>query len=69
MPIATVKFFNATNGFGFITPAGGGGNVFVDVTALESAGFVSLNQGLSVAYELEQDRSGKMSAVNLSPAS
>jgi CspA family cold shock protein len=61
-----VKWFNPTKGFGFIQPSGGGADVFVHISAVERAGLSSLNEGQSVAYDLEQDRrSGKSSATNL----
>jgi CspA family cold shock protein len=61
-----VKWFNQTKGFGFIQPSGGGGDVFVHISAVERAGLRGLEEGQSVSYELEQDRrSGKTSAVNL----
>ena len=62
----TVKWFNTTKGFGFISPESGGGDVFVHISAVERAGLRSLNEGQQVSYEIEQDRrSGKTSAVNL----
>jgi CspA family cold shock protein len=64
----TVKFFNADKGYGFIAPDGGGNDAFVHITAVERAGMPTLNQDQRVSYELEQDRRGKMSAVNLQPA-
>jgi CspA family cold shock protein len=63
----TVKFFNADKGYGFIAPDGGGNDAFVHITAVERAGMPTLNQDQRVSYELEQDRRGKMSAVNLQP--
>jgi CspA family cold shock protein len=61
-----VKWFNTTKGFGFIQPANGGPDVFVHISAVERAGLRGLNEGQSIAYDLEQDRrSGKTSAVNL----
>jgi CspA family cold shock protein len=61
-----VKWFNPTKGFGFIQPSGGGGDVFVHITAVERAGLRGLNEGQAVSYEIEEDRrSGKASAVNL----
>ena len=61
-----VKWFNPTKGFGFIQPADGGADVFVHISAVERSGLSALNEGQSVAYDLEQDRrSGKTSAVNL----
>ena len=63
MPTGTVKWFNSTKGFGFIEPSDGGQDVFVHISALERAGLSSLDEGQSIAYELEQDRrSGKTSA-------
>jgi CspA family cold shock protein len=68
MTTGTVKFFNADKGYGFIAPDGGGNDAFVHITAVERAGMATLNQNQRVAYELEQDRRGKTSAVNLQPA-
>ena len=68
MPIGTVKFFNAQKGYGFIQPEDGGNDAFVHITAVERAGMQTLNQDQKVSYDLEQDRRGKMSAVNLKPA-
>ena len=66
MAIGTVKFFNATKGFGFIQPEAGGPDVFVHISAVERAGLRGLNEGQKVSYELEQDRrSGKMAAGQL----
>ncbi|WP_242097819.1 MULTISPECIES: cold-shock protein [unclassified Sphingomonas] len=64
----TVKFFNADKGYGFIAPEDGGADAFVHITAVERAGMQTLNQNQRVTYELEQDRRGKTSAVNLSAA-
>jgi CspA family cold shock protein len=62
----TVKWFNPTKGFGFIQPDDGGQDVFVHISAVEQAGLRGLNEGQTVAYDLEQDRrSGKTSATNL----
>src|SRR6185295_11061466 len=62
----TVKWFNPTKGFGFIQPEDGGQDVFVHISAVEQAGLRGLNEGQTVAYDLEQDRrSGKTSATNL----
>ena len=56
----TVKFFNATKGFGFIEPENGSKDAFVHVTALERCGISSLTDGQKVRYETETDqRSGK----------
>ncbi|WP_213982726.1 cold-shock protein [Sphingomonas sp. dw_22] len=61
----TVKFFNADKGYGFIAPDTGGQDAFVHITAVERAGMATLNQNQRVTYELEQDKRGKTSAVNL----
>lgn len=64
----TVKFFNSDKGYGFIAPDNGGGDAFVHISAVERAGMATLNQDQRVSYELEQDKRGKMAAVNLQPA-
>jgi CspA family cold shock protein len=64
----TVKFFNADKGYGFIAPDNGGNDAFVHISAVERAGMVTLNQNQRVTFELEEDRRGKMAAVNLQPA-
>ena len=68
MPIGTVKFFNDQKGYGFIAPEDGGADAFVHITAVERAGMRTLQQNQRVSYELEQDRRGKMSAVNIQSA-
>ena len=68
MPIGTVKFFNADKGYGFISPEGGGNDAFVHISAVERAGMATLDRDQRVSYELEQDRRGKTSAVNLTSA-
>jgi CspA family cold shock protein len=68
MPIGTVKFFNASKGYGFIQPEDGGQDAFVHITAVERAGMRTLNENQKVSYELEQDQRGKTKAVNLQPA-
>jgi CspA family cold shock protein len=69
MATGTVKWFNATKGFGFIQPSDGGADVFVHISAVERAGMGSLNEGDKVSFELERDRkSGKMSAGQLQRA-
>jgi CspA family cold shock protein len=66
MTRGTVKWFNATKGFGFITPDDGGKDAFVHISAVERAGLNGLNEGQKVEYELVADRrSGKASADNL----
>jgi CspA family cold shock protein len=64
MSIGTVKWFNATKGYGFIAPEDGGKDVFVHVSAVEAAGLTGLNEGQRVGFELET-RQGKVSAVGL----
>ena len=68
MPIGTVKFFNADKGYGFIQPEDGGNDAFVHISAVEAAGMRTLDKEQRVSYELEQDRRGKTSAVNLQSA-
>ena len=68
MITGTVKFFNADKGYGFIAPEGGGDDAFVHITAVERAGMRTLDKDQRISYELEQDRRGKMSAVNLQQA-
>ena len=68
MPTGTVKFFNESKGYGFIAPDGGGKDAFVHITAVERAGMRTLRENQRVAYELEEDRRGKMAAVNLRAA-
>jgi CspA family cold shock protein len=62
----TVKFFNTSKGFGFITPDGGAKDVFVHVSALEKSGITHLQDGQKVSFDTEPDRQGKgPKAVNL----
>jgi len=68
MPIGTVKFFNTDKGYGFIAAEDGSGDSFVHITAVERAGMATLQQNQRVSYDLEEDRRGKMAAVNLQPA-
>ena len=68
MTTGTVKFFNDTKGYGFIAPDGGGNDAFVHISAVENSGMRSLHENQRVSYELQQDRRGKMAAVNLKPA-
>ena len=66
MPNGTVKWFNATKGFGFIQPDNGGTDAFVHISAVERAGLRELREGDKVSYELVADkRSGKQSADQL----
>ncbi|WP_159006439.1 cold-shock protein [Bradyrhizobium sp. S69] len=64
MATGTVKWFNATKGFGFIQPDGGGKDVFVHISAVEKAGLSELREGAKVSFEVVANR-GKESAENL----
>src|SRR5262249_43305938 len=64
MPTGTVKWFNATKGYGFIQPQGGGKDVFVHISAVERAGLSNLNEGQAIEFELVSNR-GKTAAENL----
>ncbi len=64
MAIGTVKWFNATKGYGFIMPQDGGKDVFVHITAVQAAGLKGLNDGQNVSYDVAMER-GKASATNL----
>ena len=69
MSMGTVKWFNATKGFGFIQPDDGGNDVFVHISAVERAGLGTLHEGQKISYEIVADRrSGKSSADNLRAA-
>ncbi len=65
MPTGTVKWFNVSKGFGFIVPDEGSKDVFVHISALESAGLSSLLEGQRVEYEMGQDQKGRMSATTI----
>ena len=68
MITGTVKFFNADKGYGFIAPEDGSADAFVHISAVERAGMRSLDKDQRVSYEMETDRRGKTSAVNLQAA-
>ncbi|MFL6764747.1 MAG: cold-shock protein [Sphingomicrobium sp.] len=68
MTIGTVKFFNETKGYGFIAPDGGGNDAFVHISAVENSGMRTLRENQRVSYDLQEDRRGKMAAVNLKAA-
>jgi CspA family cold shock protein len=68
MITGTVKFFNADKGYGFIAPEDGSGDAFVHISAVERAGMRTLDKEQRLSYELEADRRGKTSAVNLQSA-
>jgi len=66
MTVGRVKFFNEQKGFGFITPDDGSGDVFVHISAVERAGWRSLNEGQRVSFDIVTDpRKGKTNAQNL----
>jgi CspA family cold shock protein len=65
MPKGTVKWFNATKGYGFIAPEGGKKDVFVHITALERAGIRELKDGQAVTFEIQPGRDGRESAIDL----
>ena len=60
----TVKWFNPTKGFGFITPDAGGNDVFVHISAVQEAGMQGLDEGQKVEYDVQENR-GKEAAGNL----
>lgn len=68
MPIGTVKFFNTDKGYGFIQPDDGGQDSFVHISAVQAAGFQTLDKDQRLSYEVETGRNGKSSAVNLASA-
>lgn len=65
MANGTVKWFNATKGFGFIQPEEGGNDVFVHISAVEAAGLTGLKDNQKISYTLEEDRRGRSSASSL----
>jgi CspA family cold shock protein len=69
MQTGTVKWFNSQKGFGFIEQSAGGPDVFVHISAVERAGWTSLNEGQKLSYEIVTDRrNGKSSADRLAAA-
>ncbi len=68
MAKGTVKWFNATKGFGFIQPEHGSKDVFVHISALERAGLTHLDDNQKVTFDLESGRDGRESATNLALA-
>ena len=68
MPIGTVKFFNASKGYGFIAPEGGGNDSFVHISAVQAAGMETLEENQRISYVVERGQNGKESAVDLASA-
>ena len=68
MANGTVKWFNATKGFGFIAPEDGGKDVFVHISALERSGLTGLADDQKVTFDVEDGRDGRTSATNLALA-
>ena len=67
MPTGTVKWFNATKGYGFIEPDDGGKDVFVHISAVERAGLSNLRDGQKIEFEAVPGRDGRTAADNLVP--
>jgi cold shock protein len=65
MATGTVKFFNATKGFGFIAPQDGSKDIFVHISAVERAGMQSLAENQVVSFDAERGNDGRFSAINL----
>lgn len=66
MAKGTVKWFNTQKGYGFINPDDEGADVFVHITAVQNSGMTELAEGQRVAYELAEQRNGRVAAVDLS---
>lgn len=65
MATGTVKWFNATKGFGFIAPENGGKDIFVHISAVERSGLKGLAENQKISFELQTGRDGRESAANL----
>jgi len=68
MATGTVKWFNDAKGFGFITPDGGGEDLFAHFSAINMPGFKTLKEGQKVSFEVTQGNKGKMQASNIQAA-
>ena len=65
MSTGSVKWFNATKGYGFIQPDDGSKDVFVHISAVERSAIGNLNEGQKISYEVQKGQQGKLSAENL----
>lgn len=68
MATGTVKWFNTTKGYGFIAPDDGGKDVFVHISAVQSAGLTGLADNQKVTFEIESGRDGRQSATDIALA-
>ena len=68
MPTGTVKWFNTTKGYGFISPEDGGKDVFVHISAVQQSGMEGLADNQKVSFEMSEGRDGRMMASNLQSA-
>ncbi len=68
MPNGTVKWFNATKGYGFIQPEDGTEDVFVHISDVQRSGIGDLAEGQKISFDLQRGQKGKLSACNLKPA-
>jgi len=66
MTTGTVKWFNATKGYGFIEPGDGGKDAFVHISAVQKSGLTGLTEGQKVEYEMEEGRNGKLAVSTIS---
>ena len=67
MPNGTVKWFNTTKGYGFISPEDGGKDVFVHISAVQQSGLDGLSDNQKVRFEMSEGRDGRMMASNIEP--
>jgi CspA family cold shock protein len=65
MSQGTVKWFNATKGYGFIQPSDGTADVFVHISDVQRSGLTGLNEGAQVEFDVQRGQNGKLSATNL----
>jgi len=65
MSLGTVKWFNASKGYGFIEPTDGGKDVFIHISALEKAGIAALSEGQKIQFDVIAGQNGKSSAENV----